>query len=214
MEQDTNESTVLSASRINFLYQESTIKPKPKISFEFSDLNCLAPTQWLNDAVINSYMNLMKSKTSENIGSTNTFFYAKLERDGPESAVMWEGIKGEKLNIYEKFLIPVCSGAHWILICCDFVQNELQVLDPLGGMYHSKANTINGFLSYQGIPTLPVKHPRVPSQHNGYDCGVFLLSNARCHFFNNGIYNFSQGDIPNMRRKIKQELLDCVSNKD
>lgn len=213
MEQEPDPSEALSLSRIKFLKQESMVKPPPRISFEYSELSCLRPTAWLNDAVLNSYLNLMKSKTLENIGSTNSFFYNKLERDGPQAAENWEGISGQKLNRYEKFLIPVCSGAHWILMCLDFIQNELQVLDPLHGRYNRKAEVVNSFLQYQKIPKLTITHPHVPDQENGYDCGVFLLSAARCHFFNNGIYNYSQKDMPEMRRKIKQDLIEYTSKR-
>ena len=47
--------------------------------------------------------------------------------------------------------------------------------------------------------------PSIPSQDNGYDCGVFLLTFAKCILFNKP-FDFSNDDMLSMRDKIKNEL--------
>lgn len=203
----TTEDDEITPNREYFLRQESFIKSKPRISFTQEDLHTLDGCNWLSDEVVNSYLNILRSRSEENIGSTNTFFINKLERGEFDEALNWEGIRGEKINIYDKFLIPIHAGMHWIIACCDFKNNELDLLDSFGNSYTRMTDLINTFLEFQGITPLPVKHPQVPRQYNGYDCGVFLLSNARCILLNNGVFDYTQADIPNIRKRIKSELL-------
>ena len=189
-------------------------KPEPKISLETEELECLEGPFWINDSVINSYINLMKSRTSQNVGSTNSFFFTKLKKDGPVEASVWEGIKGMPINRYDIFLIPICTGSHWFLILVDFIHEELCVLDPLGAKHINEAMLINSFLAFQCIKQLPIVQTEVPQQMNGFDCGAFLLQNAHCLIFNDGIFNYSQTDMPRIRERIKQELIEYLANKE
>ena len=180
------------------------------VNFNESDLETLSGCNWLNDSIVNSYINLMKSYVSTNIGMTNSFFYSKLLRDGCEAASVWEGIKGRNLNEYNLFLIPICTGCHWILIALDFVNEELNILDSLGSLCEKEAQNINNFLKWQGISPLHIIQLEVPQQNNGYDRGVFLLQNIRCILFNNWNFDFDQIDIPQIRDRIKSELTNCT----
>ena len=47
--------------------------------------------------------------------------------------------------------------------------------------------------------------PSIPSQDNGYDCGVFLLSFAKCMIFNKS-FNFGTEDMLQIRDTIRAEL--------
>ena len=188
-------------------------KLEPKISFEIEDLKCLEGPFWINDSVINSYLSLMKSRTVQNVGSTNSFFFTKLKKDGPVEASVWEGIKGMPINRYDIFLIPVCTGSHWFLILVDFIHEELCVLDSLGTRHDNEAMLINNFLAFQCIEKLPIVQKEVPQQMNGFDCGAFLLQNAHCLIFNDGIFNYSQTDMPRVRERIKRELMEFRASK-
>ena len=180
------------------------------ITFTQKDLETLNNRNWLNDSIINSYINLMRPHmNNKSFGITNSFFFTKLKRDGPQEALNWEGIKGKLLNEFELFLIPICTGTHWILFVLDFEHSFMFILDSLGLFYENEAKIINNFLHYQGISELPVGSYEVPRQLNGYDCGVFLLQNIRCILFGEGDFTYSQEDIPFIRNRIKNELINC-----
>ena len=56
------------------------------------------------------------------------------------------------------------------------------------------------------IPSIKVHiPPSTPSQDNGYDCGVFLLTFAKCILFNKP-FDFSNDDMLSLRDNIKNEL--------
>ena len=199
---DENEGKHLSALEMR--------KRALNISFTNKDLKTLDFGNWLNDSIINSYINLMRPEIDQSrFGITNSFFFTKLQRDGCEEASNWEGIKGRQLNDFELFLIPICAESHWFLFVLDFNQSTLHVLDSLGIMHLREARIVNSFLGFQGIDELQIERYEVPKQLNGYDCGAFLLQNIRCVFFGDGSFEYSQSDIAYIRQRIKNELINC-----
>jgi len=209
VETSEEEFDFITPSREMLILQESKILPK--FSIDYHDLDSLKGKSWLNDSVINTYLSIMKYHSNESVGSTNTFFYNKLSRDGPEEASNWEGIKKVPLNVFDHFLIPICAGSHWILIDVNFKEECIDILDPLGGNYRSHYRKINEFLEFQNIPPLPIRYPQVAQQQNGYDCGVFLLQNAFCIFYQKDFRSYSQADIPMIRKRIYKELETTIS---
>ncbi|VDK29820.1 unnamed protein product [Gongylonema pulchrum] len=82
------------------------------------DLLTLEGLNWINDEVINCYLNLIcdRAKTDENLPKTyafSTFFYSTLSSKGYASVKRWT----RKIDIfaYELLLVPVHLGAHWCL---------------------------------------------------------------------------------------------------
>lgn len=200
----------LSPSMESFLNHQFYERPFISPKFDLIDLECLQGTQWINDAVLNSYLSICYNNIDENderkIGLTNSFFMKSIERDGYQAASCWQGIKGQPLNKYDLFLIPICSGYHWILASIDFLNNEINIYDSLHGEYSHTVRIINGFLQFQGINSLKANYPMVPTQHNGYDCGVFVMEFGRCLLLGDDINSFSQRDIPEARERIYAEL--------
>jgi Ulp1 family protease len=183
----------------------------PSISVDEEDLACLASPGWINDEVMNSYISLLASQSPANVGHTNSFFYAKLERDGPEAAACWEGVRGGLVRRFDAFMIPICiAGEHWILAAIDFMRNRLCIYDSFRGEFPEIADTINEFLAFQGSGALPVVYPEVPQQTNGYDCGVFVMMFARCICFGAALDSFGQPDMDTIRGEIDAELRDAM----
>ena len=178
------------------------------------ELQCLQHKKsCLNDAVINAYISHLSRLHNINgrIGFTNTYWLPKLRRDGFDAAMNWEGIWGKRLDVYEKFLIPVATGCHWILIEICFGNFVINVYDSLGKSGTSFVNSVKDFMKKQGIVRKFVtSFPKVPKQTNTYDCGVFLLLFAECIFLNIGIEKdtFQQRDMLDFRSKILGNLLD------
>ena len=145
-----------------------------------------------------------------NIGFTNSFFFFFFERDGPEAASCWSGVKERPINSYQKFLVPICCGVHWILACIDFVNQRLVFCDSMDGRYSHIGKVLNTFLRFMGIPAFDLFYESVPQQHNSDDCGVFVMQFVRCYLFGYDLRSFSQKDIPAARNRIREELCSLL----
>lgn len=86
------------------------------------DIATLAGLNWLNDEVINYYMNLLmergKLDNFPSVYAMNTFFYPKLQSGGHSSLKRWT----RKVDIFSKDLvvIPIHLGIHWCMSIIDF----------------------------------------------------------------------------------------------
>lgn len=200
----------ISPGKAAFLRSEFPVQRTSRIRLDADDISCLRYHEWLNDEVVNSYISILASQSSDLIGFTDSFFTKKVERDGYEAAFCWKGVKGRAINRYNAFIVPICTGVHWILACFDFVHERLMVMDSFHGKHESTANLLNGFLEAQGVEPLQVYYPEVPSQLNGYDCGVFILKLCECLFAGVDLMSFTQADIPNARKHIRRELIDAM----
>lgn len=86
------------------------------------DLMTLAGLNWLNDEVINFYMNMIiergKDSNWPKSYAFNTFFYTKLVKDGPQSLRRWT--KRVDLFSYDLVCVPIHLGMHWCMAIVDF----------------------------------------------------------------------------------------------
>ena len=73
------------------------------------DLDTLEPGQWLNDVIVNKYISLLVSSKPWAC-CVSSFFYEILQRHQKHSLPE---------DWFEKkyFLIPICIGHHWSLLC-------------------------------------------------------------------------------------------------
>ena len=83
------------------------------------DYKCLEPETWLNDSLVNFWMQWISrginGKISSHIHVFSSHFYTKLCKEGAKEVTSWTAKK--KINVFEKTLlfIPVCVRAHWSL---------------------------------------------------------------------------------------------------
>ena len=100
---------------------------------------CLQPKTWLNDEVINFFMELLKGRSSSRddlprVHFFNTMFYAKLTKEG--SSYDYTGVKRwtRKLKLFEYDLL-VCPvhvhGNHWCLAVVNFLDKRFEYYDSL-----------------------------------------------------------------------------------
>ena len=111
---------------------------------------------------------------------------------------------GDKLESYDPFNYPGKTTQERKKMLEDNYQEHLKMLTNLKDNYwkqlfkkHNKP-----FNEPSIVVHLP---PSIPSQDNGYDCGVFLLSFAKCILFKNS-FNFCTDDMIQIRDKIRAEL--------
>ena len=94
------------------------------------DIYTLADLNWLNDEVINFYMNLLIARSSNDkypkVHAMNTFFYPKLISGGHASLKRWT----RKIDIFAQDLVvvPIHLGIHWCMSIIDFRDKNYSVL--------------------------------------------------------------------------------------
>ncbi|KAJ4764538.1 Sentrin-specific protease [Rhynchospora pubera] len=190
-------------------------------------IRCLSPGGWLNDEVINLYLELLKERERRQperflkCHFFNTFFYKKLI--GGKGGYDYKAVKrwttqkklGYSLIDCDKIFVPVHKGNHWCLAVINVKQKSFQYLDSLGGMDGLALQSLAKYLVDEAWDKNNVEmdthlwkqetvsHPR---QRNGYDCGMFMLKYI--DFYSRGIsLCFSQEDMEYFRKRTVKEIL-------
>lgn len=178
--------------------------------FYRSDLETLLPGGWLNDKIINAYMEMLASHHKEAY-FFSTFLYLHLRTKSIKEAAEW--FADLDLEGYKSFVFPIHASSHWALV---IVQgSELLGFDSLGTMGLGCIATIRTFMDELYLARRRIFRPalarlmsdKVPQQTNGDDCGVFCCAYAR-YYTIEGVHNqFVSSDIPLMRARILHEIL-------
>ena len=188
--------------------------------------SCYSPQAWLNDEVINAYLEHIVDnarRAANNNGRNakpkfhafNSFFYSNLRDKGYESVRRWATrakIGGSSLLNVDTVFIPVHHGMHWTLLVVKPSARTIEYFDSLDGSPTSHINRVKTWLSSElgkdyiesEWKTLPGHSPQ---QNNGFDCGVFLLMTAKLCSLDLPL-NYTACDIPMIRRKIVAELMN------
>ncbi|KAI9657809.1 MAG: Smt3-specific protease [Trizodia sp. TS-e1964] len=191
---------------------------------------------WLNDEIINNHLLLSvqhgqklkgllteerltrrQTKTPKYF-TYNSFFYSRLSEQGFGSVASWgRPIRGEKLLSVEKLFIPVNNGVHWTLAVASPMAKTIEYLDSMAaGNAATRKKVIDTLLDFlkNDLGQLFVrKEWRVlkttcPQQENGWDCGVFTVTNAVMVVRGLPLNSYSQADMPEQRRRILVELME------
>ncbi|XP_031497842.1 ubiquitin-like-specific protease 1A [Nymphaea colorata] len=190
-------------------------------------LQCLLPGAWLNDEVINLYLELLKEREIRNPKQFlrchffNTFFYKKLIGGNGydfKAVRRWTTQKkiGYALIECDKIFVPIHKEIHWCLAVINVREKKFQYLDSLGGRdsqvlkvlarylsdeVKDKTDKVMDFTSWEKEFVVDL-----PEQQNGWDCGVFMIKYA--DFYSRGLeLSFSQEDMPYFRRRTAKEIL-------
>ncbi|GLH10887.1 Uncharacterized protein GBIM_15766 [Gryllus bimaculatus] len=182
------------------------------------DIHTLVGTNWLNDEVINFYMNLLiergKLDNYPSVYCFNTFFYPKLESQGHSSLKRWT----RKIDIFahELLIVPVHLGVHWCLACINLKEKKILYYDSMGGKNNTCLQTLMRYLQDESMDKKKVKFDNTgwvlenvkdnPQQMNGSDCGMFSCMYAE-FLCRRAKITFSQSDMSYFRRKMAYEIL-------
>lgn len=104
------------------------------LSIKRHDMHTLADLNWLNDEVINFYMELLKERGKlENypaVYTFNTFFYPRLLSGGHAALKRWT----RKVDVFshDLVIVPVHLGVHWCLAAIDFRNKTVKYYDSMG----------------------------------------------------------------------------------
>lgn len=182
------------------------------------DIHTLAGLNWLNDEVINFYMNLLIVRGSggnfPKVHVMNTFFYPKLLSGGHSSLKRWT----RKVDIFSKDLlvVPIHLGMHWCMSIVDFRENSIRYFDSMGGVNPKCLNALRQYLHDESLDKKKQPYDTskwtlecvkdIPQQMNGSDCGVFSCMFAE-YITANKRLTFTQKDMPYFRNKMVYEIL-------
>lgn len=182
------------------------------------DIHTLAGLNWLNDEVINFYMNLLIARGSQdkflNVHAMNTFFYPKLLSGGHSSLKRWT----RKIDIFAQdiIVVPIHLGVHWCMSIIDFRDKSIRYYDSMGGQNSKCLTALRKYLEDESLDKKKKQYDTsdwtlesmrdIPQQMNGSDCGVFSCTFAEFICANREI-TFSQENMPYFRSKMVYEIL-------
>ncbi|XP_051562223.1 sentrin-specific protease 2-like [Myxocyprinus asiaticus] len=193
-----------------------------KLRITQRDLATLQEGSWLNDEVINFYMNLVMSRSEQEVGcrkvySFSTFLFPKLHGGGYTAVRRWT--KAVDLFLYDIILVPLHLGVHWSLAVVDFISKSVRSYDSMGQRHDDICNMILLYLKEEfkvkkgrdlDISKWTVSSLRpteIPQQKNGSDCGVFICKYA--DYISRGCnLTFRQNHMPYFRKAMIWEILN------
>ncbi|XP_071010939.1 sentrin-specific protease 5 [Oncorhynchus clarkii lewisi] len=189
-----------------------------KHTLTLEDLSTLDDQNWVNDQVINMYGELIMDATQNKVHFFNSFFHRQLVAKGYEGVKRWT----KKVDLFSKrlLLIPIHLEIHWSLITVDIANHHIHYYDSQGIVFKYTMENILTYIlaeaeekkqaAYQkGWKTIINKG--IPQQKNDSDCGVFILEYCKCLALKEPL-QFTQEDMPKVRKRIYKELCDCKLN--
>ncbi len=196
---------------------------KNNIEITRDKASCLHDREWLNDEVINFYMQILHDQYPR-VYLWNSFFWLKLSSDGQgynyKSVQRWTSRKKIDLFSFDRVIFPMNIGKnHWALGLVDLKDKAIMYYDSLaeGTVHKSFAGHIKKYLADEWkdkkkgeeTPDFDAFETRLvypPQQSNSFDCGVFTCMNAECLSAGRDWIDFDQNLIPDMRRKMLLQI--------
>uniref|UniRef100_A0A8C6WAM7 Ubiquitin-like protease family profile domain-containing protein n=1 Tax=Nannospalax galili TaxID=1026970 RepID=A0A8C6WAM7_NANGA len=200
--------------------QDEILSSAFKLQITRRDIQTLEDGQWLNDEVINFYMNLLVERSQSQgypeLHVFNTFFYPKLKYGGYSSVKRWT--RGVNLFAKELILVPIHRKVHWSLVVIDLRKKSIVYLDSMGQKGESICKIIFQYLQNESktrrnIDLNPLEWKQfsmtaeeIPQQMNGSDCGMFTCKYAD-YISRDQPLTFSQQHMPVFRKRMVWEVL-------
>ncbi|MEJ1283331.1 sentrin-specific protease 2 isoform X1 [Cricetulus griseus] len=191
-----------------------------KLRITRGDIQTLKNYQWLNDEVINFYMNLLVERSKKQgypaLHAFSTFFYPKLKSGGYQAVKRWT--KGVNLFEQELVLVPIHRKVHWSLVVMDLRKKCLKYLDSMGQKGHRICEILLQYLQDESKTKRNIdlnllewthysmKPHEIPQQLNGSDCGMFTCKYAD-YISRDKPITFTQHQMPLFRKKMVWEIL-------
>ncbi|XP_068186584.1 sentrin-specific protease 1 [Antennarius striatus] len=191
------------------------------LSLKRKDLQTLSNLNWLNDEVINFYMNLLVERSKDpglpSVNTFNTFFYPKLCSSGYSGVRRWT----KRMDIFSKdiLLVPVHLGVHWCLSVVDFRKKSIMYFDSMGRNNDEACRILFDYLQQEskdkkgkqldtsGWTLHSKKRNEIPQQMNGSDCGMFTCKYAD-YITKDKPITFTQEHMPYFRRRMVWEIVN------
>jgi sentrin-specific protease 1 len=193
----------------------------------------LGRAAWLNDEIINSYIEWIvdaanrvaadaplvygeSANKAPKFIAHNSFFYENLVKKGPSSTerlMKRKKAAGTALLEVDSVFVPICKGAHWTVGVVRPVARTIEYFDSMGGSGHQFTDLMRKWLAFQLGDAYIEEEWKVPRtacahQSNGYDCGVFVCTNAFCVALGLDTSCYTERDMTQQRRNIAAVLIN------
>ena len=151
-EQKANAQDVMDGDDLDEIIQSKMMGiPQAKIDIKRRDLQCLRDGEWLNDEVINVWMDYVKDRNQrrneESAGCMptiyimKTMFYSRMcvidRPGGRQDTFDYPGVRRwtKKVDVFahDMIFIPLHQGLHWALAVVNMRAKRIQYFDSLGG---------------------------------------------------------------------------------
>ncbi|ETE71707.1 Sentrin-specific protease 1, partial [Ophiophagus hannah] len=200
--------------------QDEVLSEAFRLTITRKDIQTLKHLNWLNDEIINFYMNMLmersKQKGFPTVHAFNTFFFTKLKTAGYLAVKRWT----KKVDIFsvDILLVPIHLGVHWCLAVTDFRKKTITYYDSMGGSNSEACKILLQYLKQESLDKkrkefdtngwmlLCKRSQEIPQQMNGSDCGMFACKYADCITKDKPI-NFTQQLMPYFRKRMVWEIL-------
>ncbi|KAM5287995.1 sentrin-specific protease 1 [Ctenodactylus gundi] len=200
--------------------QDEVLSEAFRLTITRKDIQTLNHLNWLNDEIINFYMNMLMERSKEkglpNVHAFSTFFFTKLRTAGYQAVKRWT----KKVDVFsvDILLVPIHLGVHWCLAVVDFRMKTVTYYDSMGGTNNEACKLLLQYLKQESIDKkrkefdtngwqlLNKRSQEIPQQMNGSDCGMFACKYADCIAKDRPI-NFTQQHMPYFRKRMVWEIL-------
>lgn len=192
-----------------------------KLRITQRDLATLRDGSWLNDEVINFYLNLVMSRSEQGGGrkvyAFSTFFFPKLRGGGHTAVRRWT--KAVDLFLCDIILVPLHLGVHWSLAVIDLKAKSVKYYDSMGQRHDDICSLLLLYLKdeYKAKKSKDLdvskwivsslKSNEIPQQNNGSDCGVFACKYAD-YIARGQPLTFKQSHMSYFRSRMIWEILN------
>lgn len=196
----------------------------PVTRYDIQTLNWNSST-WLNDVVINFYMELLTARSKFNeqlpkVHAMNTFFFNRVQKDGVLSVRRWTN--NVDIFAHDVILIPIHKGIHWCLAIINLKNKTIKYYDSMGKPNNDALRVLTIYLRQESLDKKKREFDLsnwtcenvsdIPLQQNSSDCGVFscmyaefitrnrpIIFNQQCmkYFRFKMIYEIGTGQILN-----------------
>ena len=204
------------------------------ISIKESDYRRLEPGTYLNDNLIDFFLNLLIQRKRSPFIAFNSFFYSTLTSQGYAKVKSWY----QDIDLFSKdyWLIPIAVNDHWILVIVTYPKHafnnklpppaillfdsiDLHAVDPRAALENFMQSEWRSRYGETIDIDIPLHMLKVPLQNNQWDCGVFILEYAKRfiqkprifdvdeEFDGNYIEWFDEEEISDKRFKLKNTIL-------
>lgn len=118
-----------------------------------------------------------------------------------------------KLFELETLICPVNENKHWTLLVISPKSRKIEYIDSFGTKSPKHIAVAKHYLQAFLGPLYKEEEWRVvetvsPRQHNGYDCGVFVTTNAECIAGDVDTFCYAEADLTTERYRIAAVLLN------
>ncbi|XP_060097999.1 sentrin-specific protease 2 isoform X2 [Heteronotia binoei] len=184
------------------------------------DIQTLRNQHWLNDVIINFYMNLLVDRNKRPglpaLYAFSTFFYPKLNSEGYSAVSKWT--KGVDLFQHDMILVPIHIQIHWGLLVVDMRRKTIKYFDSAGHngykickrllqyLYEESKAKRNLDINVSSWTLYSMKPYEIPQQLNSSDCGIFACKYADFISKDKPI-TFTQHHMPYFRNRMVWEIL-------